>query len=188
MCDSDLDSSRLAAHCRAMTKCTSLLRIGLFSLGTLAGCGGTQSFDNDEDGLSRNNSAPDASMSDDDSSGLPEAGSETDDQDVDDTGDTTVEAAAPVISLNADAAGTEVPAPVGVTIELLLQTIGPGDYGTPEISSDAVQFVEVVYPELQNPGGPRQLFRFLTASVGTAEIHLPHSGNAMEFVFTVVVQ
>ena len=63
---------------------------------------------------------------------------------------------------------------VGDEIDVTLQTIGPGSYGTPVLSSRAVRFVGESSPGPQNPGGPRQLFRFEAVATGRAEITIPH--------------
>lgn len=56
-------------------------------------------------------------------------------------------------------------------------TIGPGQYGDPVLSSTAVTFLGATDPPPYNPGGPRQLYRFLARALGTAEISIPHVGG-----------
>ena len=63
---------------------------------------------------------------------------------------------------------------VGDEIDITLQTIGPGSYGTPVLSSGSVRFLGESSPGPQNPGGPRQLFRFEAVSVGRVAITIPH--------------
>ena len=63
---------------------------------------------------------------------------------------------------------------VGDEIEITLQTIGPGEYGTPVVSSGSIRFQGESSPGPQNPGGLRQLFRFEAVAAGRAEITIPH--------------
>lgn len=66
---------------------------------------------------------------------------------------------------------------VGDKIEITLRTIGPGEYGTPVLSSGSIRFLSMDYPRLQNPGGPTQVYRFEAVAVGRAEITIPHEGG-----------
>ena len=70
--------------------------------------------------------------------------------------------------------GRSIAVLVGDKIEVTLQTIGPGEYGTPVVSSGSIRFQGESSPGPQNPGGPRQLFRFEAVAVGRAEITIPH--------------
>lgn len=95
------------------------------------------------------------------------------------------------ISLNNADAGRTVVAAVGDTIEVTLQTIGPGQYGTPSSSSMSVRFLGKSTPPGQpNPGGARQLFRFEAVASGRADIVIPFNGGPPQrpsFAFTVEV-
>lgn len=84
--------------------------------------------------------------------------------------------------------GKSVKVPLGEEAELLLQTIGPGQYGAPELSSEALRFLDVTLPADQNPGGPRQLYRFEAVTTGTTTIHIPHTERATSFDVVVVVE
>lgn len=75
---------------------------------------------------------------------------------------------------------------VGEEADLLLQTIGPGGYGDPVLSSNAVRFLDVAL-EAANPGGPLQRFRFTAVSAGTASLHIPHTEQQMAFDLVIVV-
>ncbi len=91
----------------------------------------------------------------------------------------------PVLYLHNGNNGDRVSARVGQVIQITLQTIGPGQYGSPTISSTAIQFDGVAFAKQQNPGGPRQIYRFRARSAGEAQIKIPHvvqiaSGNASE--------
>jgi hypothetical protein len=66
---------------------------------------------------------------------------------------------------------------VGDEIDITLQTIGPGSYGTPVISSGSIRFLGESSPGPQNPGGPRQLYRFEAVAAGRAEITISHEGG-----------
>ena len=82
------------------------------------------------------------------------------------------------ISLSNADSGSTVVAAVGDKIELTLQTIGPGQYGTPSSSSVSVSFLgESSPPGQPNPGGVRQLYRFAVVASGRADITIPHSGS-----------
>lgn len=70
--------------------------------------------------------------------------------------------------------GRSVAVLVGDKIEITLQTIGPGEYGTPVLSSGSIRFQGMDYPRLQNPGGPTQVYRFEAVAAGRAEITIPH--------------
>jgi hypothetical protein len=90
-----------------------------------------------------------------------------------------------VLFLNGGNNGQTVTARVGQAIQLTLQTIGPGQYGSPKISSAAIQFEGAEFAKLQNPGGPRQIYRFRACSEGEARVNIPHvvqmaSGNQSE--------
>lgn len=93
------------------------------------------------------------------------------------------------LTLTLSDTGSTVSAARNERIDLMLQTIGPGEYSTPSISSESVRFVAVSLPAAQNPGGPTQDFRFETGSTGTATITIPHSVAAKDpFEVTIVVR
>jgi hypothetical protein len=97
------------------------------------------------------------------------------------------------ISLGNADAGRTVVAAVGDTIEVTLQTIGPGQYGNPILSSGSVMFLGESPAGVQNPAGPRQLYRFEAVARGAADITIPHSGDRPEgpipaFAITVEVR
>lgn len=90
-----------------------------------------------------------------------------------------------VLYLNGGNNGQQVTARVGQAIQITLQTIGPGQYGSPKVSSAAIQFEGAAFAEEQNPGGPKQIYRFQARSEGVARINIPHvvqlaSGNGIE--------
>jgi hypothetical protein len=84
------------------------------------------------------------------------------------------------ISLSNDDAGRIVVAAVGDRIEVTLQTIGPGQYGNPTMSSRAVLFLDESSVGPPIPAGPTQLYRFEAIASGQADITVPHSGDPPE--------
>ena len=82
-----------------------------------------------------------------------------------------------VVSLTNADHGRTVAVLVSDTIEITLGTVGPGNYGTPVLSSGSVRFQGTEYPRLQNPGGPTQIYRFEAVAVGRADIAIPHMGG-----------
>ncbi len=82
-----------------------------------------------------------------------------------------------VLSLDNRNSGQRVTATVGQPIQITLQTIGPGQYVSPQVSSPAIRFVSAGFAEKPNPGGPRQVYRFRAASEGEAYISIPHEAK-----------
>ena len=79
-----------------------------------------------------------------------------------------------LVSLTNADDGRSIAVLVGDGIEVTLQTIGPGEYGTPVLSSGSIRFLGESSPGPQNPGGVRQLFRFEAVAIGRVEITIPH--------------
>ena len=81
------------------------------------------------------------------------------------------------LSLNRTNDGQRVTAKAGQPIVVTLQTIAGGHYGTPQISSRAVRFEGSAYAPAreQNPGGPKQVYRFTAVAEGEAQIRIPHT-------------
>jgi hypothetical protein len=90
------------------------------------------------------------------------------------------------LQLDNGSAGQDIPAHVGQEIDLTLQTIGPGQFEAPAISAPAVRFLGSALASVQNPGGPRQIYRFEVVAPGRAEIRIPHAVNPTAFTLTVV--
>jgi len=79
--------------------------------------------------------------------------------------------------------------PAGTQFSVTLQTIGPGEYGTPPaVSSDAVHFLDVSLVSPYVPAGPTQRFRFVAATSGKAIIVFQHTGNNQTVEDTVDVR
>lgn len=70
-------------------------------------------------------------------------------------------------------------------VYLTLQTVGPGQYGEPALSSDAFSFEEMTFPKNQNPGGPTQVYHFRTLAIGTALLTIPHDSGSAPFTATL---
>lgn len=81
--------------------------------------------------------------------------------------------------------GKTLAATVGEQIDVMLQTIGPGEYTAPAISSGSVRFLDVTLVGPPNPGGPTQLFRFQVVATGRASITIPHTAGGRDFQFTI---
>jgi hypothetical protein len=94
------------------------------------------------------------------------------------------------VSLNRANDGQKISAKVGQPIVVTLQTIGGGNYDTPQVSSRAVRFESAVYahPTQQNPGGPTQVYRFTAVAEGEAQIRIPHTGSNPTVTFTIQVK
>ncbi len=99
-----------------------------------------------------------------------------------------------VISLDNTDLGRSVVVAAGDKIEVTLQTVGPGQYGDPVISSGSVRYLEESDAAIANPGGPRQIYRFEAVASGRAVITITHTGGfpnepaTPAFTLTVSVQ
>ena len=91
------------------------------------------------------------------------------------------------LSLSGADSGSTIQAVIGQDIDIKLQTIGPGQYETPAISSSSVQFLssEFVLPAI--PAGPTQLYRFRAVRCGRATIVIPHSVQTTGYSITINV-
>ena len=92
-----------------------------------------------------------------------------------------------VLSLNNTSNGRQIAATVGKSIEVTLQTIGPGQYGDPQISSPAVQFEDVALKPPCLPAGPTQLYRFRASAAGEAQVKIVHTKAGPTFSVTFQV-
>lgn len=81
--------------------------------------------------------------------------------------------------------GRVVVLPLQQQVELTLQTIGPGRYGDPIISSPTVTFEGTARPREQIPAGPTQIYLFRTIADGEALITIPHTGGREPFTITL---
>ena len=92
-----------------------------------------------------------------------------------------------VLSLNGTDSGKLVSAKVGREIMITLQTIGPGEYAAPRVSSASIRFEGTYFPKGQNPGGPKQVYRFIAAVAGQGKLAIPHTGNNPTYQITIQV-
>jgi len=88
--------------------------------------------------------------------------------------------------LNNGNAGQTVAVARGDTVDITLQTIGPGEYGTPELSSLAIRFEKMLPTQVILPAGPTQIYQFVAYSPGQATISISHTYQST--VFTVIVE
>jgi len=79
----------------------------------------------------------------------------------------------PLLSLNVTNNGQHLAAAVGQEIEITLGTVGPNEYGTPQVSSSAVRLESVELAGPQNPGGPTFVYFFEAIAEGEAQIKVP---------------
>jgi hypothetical protein len=93
-----------------------------------------------------------------------------------------------VLSLNRANHGQHVVATVGQPIEVTLQTIGPGQYGTPQVSSPVIRFENVAVKMPANPGGPTQVYIFDAVAEGEAQVQIPHTASNLSFTVTIRVE
>jgi len=88
-----------------------------------------------------------------------------------------------VLDLNFANNGQHVSARVGQQIEISLGTVGPRQYGTPQISSSAVRFLNTAQNWPPNPGGPSFVYVLEAAAEGEARVIVPVM-NADEMPYT----
>ena len=98
-----------------------------------------------------------------------------------------------VLSLSFANNGQHVSARVGQQIEISLGTVGPRQYGTPEISSPALQLVSTALDGPPNPGGPRFVYIFEAVAQGEARVTVPVINNdptiyMNDITFTVTIE
>jgi len=91
------------------------------------------------------------------------------------------------VELNREDSGKTVEVRLGQDIEVMLQTVGPGRYGTPSVSSQALRLVDVVDGN-PVPAGPTQIFQFATEGTGSVAVMIPHSADNPSFIVSIVVR
>jgi hypothetical protein len=84
--------------------------------------------------------------------------------------------------------GSAVELAVSQRLELRLQSVGPGSYRDPQLSTTSLRFAQSLLPRSQNPGGPTQIYVFQGVSAGTVQLTIPHSVRADPFKLTVTVR
>ncbi len=88
-----------------------------------------------------------------------------------------------VLALGFTNNGQHVSARVGQQIEISLGTVGPRQYGTPQISSSAVRLLNTAQDWPSNPGGPGFIYVLEAAVEGEAQVIVPVM-NAEEMPYT----
>ena len=83
--------------------------------------------------------------------------------------------------LTSQADGTSVSLALNQELHLLLETIGPGIYGEPAISSTGIRFEGMTFPSTQKPGGSTQLFKFRAVADTGAVLTIPHNTKPAPF-------
>jgi archaellum component FlaF (FlaF/FlaG flagellin family) len=78
-----------------------------------------------------------------------------------------------LLSLNFTNNGQQVAAEVGQRIEITLGTVGPRQYGDPQISSSVIRLDSVALATPVNPGGPTFIYMFEAAAEGEAQVKIP---------------
>lgn len=79
----------------------------------------------------------------------------------------------PVLSLNFTNNGQHLAATVGQQVEITLGTVGPQQYGTPQVSSAAIELESVALVGPPNPGGPTFVYIFAATAEGEAQVTIP---------------
>jgi hypothetical protein len=76
----------------------------------------------------------------------------------------------------------------GSQLTIVLQTIGPGHYATPAVSSPVVQFLSETSAGVAVPSGPTQEFHFQAVNAGRAVVVFQHTGSNPSVTDTIVVR
>ncbi len=93
-----------------------------------------------------------------------------------------------VLSLNVANSGQHVVATVAQQVDITLQTIGPAQFGTPEISSPAIRFENVAVKKPWLPAGPTEVYIFEAVAEGEAQIQIPSTNPSANFAVTIQVR
>jgi hypothetical protein len=98
-----------------------------------------------------------------------------------------------LLSLNFTNNGQHLPARVGQRIEVTLGTVGPTQYGDPQVSSPVIRLDSVALDTPPNPGGPTFIYMFEAVAEGGAQVRIPiiHSQDqdlAKRLTFTVTIR
>lgn len=78
-----------------------------------------------------------------------------------------------VLSFNFTNNGQHLAATVGQQIEITLGTVGPKQYGTPQVSSPAIRLQSIALRVPVNPGGPTFVYIFEAIAEGEAQVKIP---------------
>ena len=95
----------------------------------------------------------------------------------------------PVTVQDVEGTPATVTATVGRELDITLGTVGPGAYDSiPAISSPALRFLDAAVVPPYLPAGPRQRFRFMPVTRGTAVLTFTHSGSTPTVTISVTVE
>jgi len=84
--------------------------------------------------------------------------------------------------------GRSLTVAVGQELDIILRTVGPGQYGSPPtISSSTIRFLDMTFVS-PVPAGPTQLSRFKAEAAGQAIISFQHSESGTLVIDTVEVR
>jgi hypothetical protein len=78
-----------------------------------------------------------------------------------------------VLSLNFRNNGQHLTASVGQQIEITLGTVGPKQYGEPQVSSPAIRLESIALDLLALPSGPTFTYIFEATAEGESQITVP---------------
>jgi hypothetical protein len=78
-----------------------------------------------------------------------------------------------VLSLNFRNNGQRLSATAGQQIEITLGTVGPKQYGEPQVSSPAIRLESIALDWPPNPGGPTFIYIFEAAAEGEVQVKVP---------------
>jgi hypothetical protein len=98
----------------------------------------------------------------------------------------------PVLSLSFANNGQHVSAREGQQIEISLGTVGPRQYGTPEISSASVRLMSTAQDWPPTPGGPAFVYIFEAVAEGETQLRVPVINNdpalyTNDITFTITI-
>ncbi len=98
-----------------------------------------------------------------------------------------------VLSLNFANSGQHWTARVGQQVEITLGTVGPRQYGTPQVSSPAIRLKSVELAGPSNPGNSTFVYIFEAAAEGEVQIKIPiinsdNPDDTKRLTFTVAIQ
>ena len=95
----------------------------------------------------------------------------------------------PVLVQEIDGSPSTITASVGRELDITLGTVGPGAYDSiPATSSPALRFHDAAVVPPYLPAGPRQRFRFMPVTRGTAVLTFTHSGSTPTVTISVTVE
>jgi hypothetical protein len=78
-----------------------------------------------------------------------------------------------VLSVDFTNNGQHLAATVGQRLEITLGTVGPKQYGDPQVSSPAIRLESVALVAPTNPGGATYIYMFEAAGEGEAQVKVP---------------